>query len=123
MDINNLVMDLDKFNLAKSDSEDSEKTEKSKLSKGKCSENVYWLYSARSGWWWLYDEDSTKVLEYVYQCNGKFATLNLSNGNVVTIDFGTNRQTTTKGKGGMRNVKRCTDLTGLKVRGISGTYY
>ena len=148
MDINNLIGDLDKFfiteemplekNIVEDKSRDSSndsdsdsdhaKSEK-KLAEVTVSEDeddeeiVYWLYSARSGWWWIFDTKSIDIIENVYQSKGKFVNLTLSNGNVVTIDLTTNKQTTIKGNGAPRNVFRTTDIKKLKVRGIAGKYF
>lgn len=81
----------------------------------------HWLYEARQGYWWHFDQDSNELLENAYIMGTDEVDIKVGGKHEVTVSLTRMVQTTATGNG--RNVKRTETLEGVKLRGIAGTYY
>lgn len=81
----------------------------------------HWLYEARNGYWWHFDQDSNELLENAYILGSDEVDITISGKHTVTASLTRMIQTTSTGNG--RNIKRVDTLEGVKLRGIAGTYY
>lgn len=88
-----------------------------------------WLYRAKSSGWWLFDKETTEVLEKVYHEHTGQGVSPVFDLRICGILFEMNVETmkqTNKTNGAVRKIQRVaqgTDLTHINIRGVAGVAY
>ena len=80
----------------------------------------HWLYSARNGYWWHFNQVTNEILENAFIMDEN-PTLTY-NSQYFKIYFERMVQVNLNSKGS-RNIKRVDDLSTVKLRGVAGKYY